>query len=238
MQTQPMQSAARLSGSTPDHELAALAAAGDARAFEAIMRRHNRLLFRTARSILRADAETEDAVQDAWLNAWRSLAGFRDDAKLSTWLVRIVMNEALKRVRRRASNIVMFDSGLPAAATPPEAGMEADHDEQPDRAAGRAEMRRLMETRIDELPELFRTVFMLRAVEEMSVEEVSAALDIPQATVRTRFFRARAQLRESLSRDMDFALEDAFSFDGERCDRIVAGVLSAISAGGSVPPLP
>jgi RNA polymerase sigma-70 factor (ECF subfamily) len=97
-------------------------------------------------------------------------------------------------------------------------------------------MRRLMEARIDELPELFRTVFMLRAVEEMSVEEVSAALDLPEATVRTRFFRARAQLRESLSRDVDFALEDAFSFDGARCDRIVAGVLATINCGGIVPP--
>jgi RNA polymerase sigma-70 factor, ECF subfamily len=236
MQIPNTQSSALLSGQTPDNELAALAAAGSAPAFEAIMRRHNRLLFRTARSILRSDAETEDAVQDAYLNAWRALGTFRDDAKLSTWLVRIVMNEALKRVRRRASNVVMFDAGLPAPVAQPEASMEADHDQQPDLAASRAEMRRIIEIRIDELPELFRTVFMLRAVEEMSVEEVSAALDIPEATVRTRFFRARAQLRESLSRDMDFALEDAFLFDGERCDRIVAGVLATITRGETTPP--
>jgi RNA polymerase sigma-70 factor (ECF subfamily) len=98
-------------------------------------------------------------------------------------------------------------------------------------------MRRLVEARIDELPELFRTVFILRAVEEMTVEEVSSALQIPEATVRTRFFRARAQLRESLSRDMDFALEDAFSFDGARCDRIVASVLAGVTCDGPVPPL-
>lgn len=237
MQNAKPLSAAPLPDNTPDAELARLAAAGNARAFEAIMRRHNRLLFRSARSILRSDAETEDAVQDAYLNAWRALGTFRDDAKLSTWLVRIVLNEALKRVRRRASNVVMFDSGAPVGEAQPEASMEADHDEQPDLAASRAEMRRLMEARIDELPELFRTVFMLRAVEEMTVEEVSAALDIPQATVRTRFFRARAQLRESLSRDMDFALEDAFSFDGARCDRIVAAVLATITRDGTVPPL-
>ncbi len=230
--------AAPLSDKLPDRELAALAAAGDARAFEAIMRRHNRLLFRTARSILRSDAETEDAVQDAYLNAWRALGTFRDDAKLSTWLVRIVLNEALKRVRRRASNVVMFDSGASLDEAQPEPIMEADDDQQPELVASRAEMRRLMEARIDELPELFRTVFMLRAVEEMTVEEVSAALDIPEATVRTRFFRARAQLRESLSRDMDFALEDAFSFAGARCDRIVAGVLAVISRDGPTPPLP
>ena len=93
-----------------------------------------------------------------------------------------------------------------------------------------------MEARIDELPELFRTVFMLRAVEEMPVEEVAAALDIPEATVRTRFFRARGLLRESLSRDMDFALEDAFSFDGARCDRIVAQRAGQHPCDGPVPP--
>src|SRR5512133_3850074 len=94
----------------------------------------------------------------------------------------------------------------------------------------------VMEGRIDEVGELLCMVLMLRAVEEMSVEEVSALLEIPEATVRTRFFRARAQLRESLSRDMDFALEDAFSFAGARCDRIVAHVLAAITPGGPVPP--
>ena len=226
-----------LADKTPDNELAVLAAGGDARAFEAIMRRHNRLLFRTARSILKSDAETEDAVQEAYLNAWSALHTFRDDAKLSTWLVRIVLNEALKRVRRRASNVVMFDSAAQLGGEQAEASMEADHDQQPDLVASRAEMRRLMEARIDELPELFRTVFMLRAVEEMTVEEVAAALDLPEATVRTRFFRARAQLRASLSRDMDFALEDAFSFDGPRCDRIVMGVVSAIVRDGPVTPL-
>ena len=218
-----------------DAELARRAAAGDATAFEAIMRRHNRLLFRTARSILRSDADTEDAVQDAYLSAWRALGSFRDDSKLSTWLVRIVMNEALRRIRRKASNVVMFDSGALLEAQP-EARMEADPQERPDLAAGRAEMRRLMEARIDQLPDAFRTVFMLRAVEEMTVEEVAAALGIPEATVRTRFFRARAQLRESLSRELDFALEDAFSFAGARCDRIVAHVLATIT-GGPVPPL-
>ena len=219
-----------------DTELAALAAGGDAHAFEAIMRRHNRLLFRTARSVLKSDAETEDAVQEAYLSAWRALGSFRDDARLSTWLVRIVLNEALKRVRRRATNIVAFDRIAGPLDPEPEAAMEADIEEQPDSLASRGEMRRLMEQRIDELPEVFRTVFMLRAVEELTVEEVAAALRVPEATVRTRFFRARAMLRESLSRSIDFALEDAFSFDGARCDRIVSRVLATIAAGGSTQP--
>src|SRR5690606_8305105 len=102
-------------------------------------------------------------------------------------------------------------------------------DRQPERVAMRAQLRRLIEARIDLLPEAFRTVFMLRAVEELAVDEVAAALDIPEATVRTRYFRARSLLRESLSRDVDLGLGDAFSFDGERCDRIVAGVLARLA---------
>jgi RNA polymerase sigma-70 factor (ECF subfamily) len=219
---------AGLSGLT-DAAIAALAAAGDTQAFEQIMRRHNRLLFRTVRSILKSDAETEDAVQEAWLSAWRALAGFRADARLSTWLARIALNEALGRVRRQPGKVIAFDMAADLTQETMEETLPANPDEQPDHLATRSEMRRLMEARIDGLPEVFRTVFMLRAVEEMSAEEVAAALGIPDATVRTRFFRARALLRESLSRDMDFALEDAFSFAGLRCDCIVAHVLGCIA---------
>ena len=102
--------------------------------------------------------------------------------------------------------------------------------EQPEQAAMRADARRLLETKIDALPEAFRTVFVLRALEEMTVEETAACLGIPEATVRTRFFRARSMLRESLSREFDFVLGDAFGFDGARCDRIVAGVLARLKA--------
>ena len=110
--------------------------------------------------------------------------------------------------------------------------MQPDHsDLQPERMAMRAEVRRLMERRIDRLPDAFRTVFILRAVEEMSVEDVALALGLPEATVRTRLFRARSLLRESLSRDIDVAIGDAFSFDGQRCDRIVARVLAAAGLG-------
>ena len=215
----------------PDAELAARAAQGEARAFETIMRRYNQLLFRSARSILKTDEETEDAVQEAYLAAWRAIGSFRAEARLSTWLVRIVLNEALGRVRRRAGNVVPLDMVAGGVVNETGSDMEADIEEQPDRAVGRAQLRRLMEDRIDALPEAFRTVFMLRAVEEQTSEEVAELLGIPEATVRTRFFRARSLLRESLSQEIDFALEDAFSFDGERCDRIVAGVLARHAAG-------
>lgn len=218
----------RFGDSVQDVELAERAAAGEEPAFECIMRRHNRLLFRTARSILRSDAEAEDALQDAYLRAWRGLRTFRAESKFSTWLVRIVINEALGRLRRRNSNVIPLDAALDREGQNPEARMEDDPEHRPDHVATRAEFRRLMEARIDLLPDAFRSVFMLRAVEELSVEEVALVLEIPEATVRTRFFRARGLLREGLSRDVDIALGDAFSFDGERCDRIVADVLAKL----------
>ncbi|MEO8857433.1 MAG: RNA polymerase sigma factor [Burkholderiaceae bacterium] len=212
-----------------DAELAARAARGDIPAFETIMRRHNRLMFRSARSILPSDAETEEAVQEAYLHAWKALASFRADARLSTWLVRIVLNEAFSRVRRRSAKVVPLDMVSGLMESEGDTVLQADADQQPEQHAARAQLRKIMEARIDALPEVFRTVFMLRAVQELPAEEVASALGIPEATVRTRFFRARSLLRESLSRDMDFALEDAFSFAGVRCDNIVARVLASIT---------
>ena len=219
---------ASIAETVADTELAARAAAGENAAFEAIMRRHNRLLFRTARSILKSDAEAEDALQDAYLRAWRALASFRAESKLSTWLVRIVINEALGRLRQRSANVIPLTTAVDAAGQSPEAWMEDDPDQRPDRLAMRGEIRRLMEARIDLLPDAFRSVFMLRAVEELSVEEVALALNLPEATVRTRFFRARGLLRDGLARDVDVALGDAFAFDGARCDRIVARVMARL----------
>ena len=197
------------------------------------MRRYNQKLYRTARSILKDDAEAEDAVQEAYLIAYRSLAGFRGDATLSTWLVRIVVNESLGRLRKRKRDAEIIRLGHDRRWKRDDA-LETTMDEapfeQPERAALRAETRRLLEAKIDLLPEAFRTVFMLRAVEEMSVEETAAALGIPEPTVRSRFFRARGLLRESLAREIDIAVEDAFAFAGERCDRIVAQVLARLDA--------
>jgi RNA polymerase sigma-70 factor (ECF subfamily) len=108
--------------------------------------------------------------------------------------------------------------------------MSESKSERPEHAALRAQTRRLLEARIDELPDAFRTVFVLRAIEELSVEETAAALDIPEATVRTRFFRAKSLLREALSKEIDLAHGDAFAFAGARCDRIVANVLARLKA--------
>jgi RNA polymerase sigma-70 factor (ECF subfamily) len=220
-----------------DAELAARAAQGDAAAFEQIMRRHNRLLFRTGRSILKDDDEAQDALQEAYLRAWRSLGSFRAEAKLSTWLVRIVANEALGRLRRRGSaRVIAIDTALETIDAMEGTWMQANPDEQPERHALRGEVRQLIEAGIDALPEAFRTVFVLRAVEDLSNEDVAAALGIPEATVRTRFFRARGLLREALSREIDVAMGDAFSFAGARCDAIVARVMTVIAGPPPGPP--
>lgn len=211
----------------PDMEIVHRIAAGDTAAFELLMRRYNRPLYRTARSILRDDAEAEDTVQEAYLLAYRGIGNFRGDAKLSTWLTRIVVNEAIARSRKasRRAEIIRLDGDIEPSG---EQTMNDASSELPEQAAMRAEARRLLEKNIDRLPDAFRTVFVLRALEEMSVEEAAASLGIPEATVRTRFFRARSLLREALSREIDIAHEEAFAFDGERCDRIVAAVLGRL----------
>jgi RNA polymerase sigma-70 factor (ECF subfamily) len=218
-----------------DAALAARIASGDHRAFEQLMRRFNRPLYRTARSIVKDDAEAEDVLQDAYLQAYRNIGTFRHEARLSTWLTRIVINEAIARVRKTARRAEIIELvPLDDNDTNTAAGEDMGHSptEQPDQAAIRAQARRMLETRIDALPDAFRTVFVLRALEVLTVEETAAALNIPEATVRTRFFRARSMLRESLAREFDHALEDAFSFDGARCDRIVDGTLRRLRDAG------
>jgi len=212
-----------------DTELARRVGAGEEPALRLMMRRHNQTLFRTARAILRDDAEAEDAVQEAYLKAIRGINGFRSDAKLSTWLVRITVNEALGRLRRsrRAAEVIPLAGDLVEGGEAQDNIMD-EHAETPEQQTLRAESRRIMEAKIDALPDAFRAVFVLRAIEELSVEETAAVLGIPEATVRTRFFRARSLLRESLSRDLDVALDTAFHFAGERCDRITERVLARL----------
>jgi RNA polymerase sigma-70 factor (ECF subfamily) len=151
------------------------------------MRRHNRALYRAARAILRNDAAAEDAVQEAWLHAYRAMHSFRAEARLSTWLMRIAMNEALA-IRRKTA---------PGAEPQAEPALPAH--EEPEAIAAEHELHRLLEHRIAKLPAALRTVFVLRATHEHSVREVATILCIPEATVKTRFFRARRRLRLALS---------------------------------------
>jgi len=198
---------------------------GDTAGFELLMRRYNRRLYRIARGILRQDAEAEDAVQDAYVRAFEKLPSYRGEGPVAAWLARIAVNEALQRLRRRdAENLSV---PLPAAADGEDAMTSLELPSagpSPEQSAARSELRRLLETAIDALPDSFRPVFVLRGLEELSVSETAACLEIPEATVKTRYHRARQLLQEHLAGLVEANIGDAFPFAGERCDRIVAGV--------------
>ena len=194
----------------------------------AMMRRHNRRLYRLARSIVHDDSEAEDVLQESYVRAFTHLGAFKGEASLGTWLARIVTNEALQRVRRRRPT-VDIDS-MSETLCGDEDGGRTPAEEGPERAAARREVRRLIERAIDTLPVDFRIVFVMRALEQMSVEETAAALAIKPETVKTRFHRANRLLRKALSSDLNTILDDAFPFEGARCDRIVEAVLARLGA--------
>ncbi|MGY6268828.1 RNA polymerase sigma factor [Achromobacter denitrificans] len=217
--------AAMLAGEN-DLALARRIAAGEEAAFELMMRRHNRRLYRLARATLRNDADAEDALQEAYLAAYRSIARFRGDSSLYTWLSRLVLNECFGRLRKHSRREALCPMG---GDIEDEADAMTINDFDPSyHAAARSQLRALLEARLDALPVAFRTVFVLRSVEEMSVEETAECLGIPEATVRSRHFRANALLRESLSRDIDVTEKSLFEFDGDDCDRLVAATLARL----------
>jgi RNA polymerase sigma-70 factor (ECF subfamily) len=237
-----MTRAATAADEAGDAALVARIVAGDRAAFQELMRLYNTALFRAARAVVRDDADAEDVLQEAYIAAYRHLPQFRGEARLATWLTRIVINQAIGRLRsRRRDNVVALldDRGEDMAATR-EPTMEEDPGASPEAGAMRAELRRLLERKIDALPLAFRTAFILREVEEMTIDEAAECLAIPAATVRTRVFRARALLRASIAEEMDVAASEVFRFAGARCDRIVAGVLERLrvldSAEGEPPP--
>lgn len=208
----------------------------DTAAFSALMRRYNRRLYRTARAILRDDAAAEDAVQEAYVSAYRHIGGFRGESGIATWLTRVVANQALQALRKiRREQVVVLFGDVPDAPAEQQLRAESLAPGSPENAALRAEIRRLIERRIDDLPEAYRTVFMLREVEDMTVDETGTALGIPAATVRSRLFRAKALLRNSLADEFDAATQEVFAFDGERCDRIISAVLARIGSDAPVP---
>jgi RNA polymerase sigma factor (sigma-70 family) len=219
--------AAGSSAAIHDRSMADSIAAGDICAFECLMRRYNRRLYRLARATLRDRTEAEDALQDAYLSAFRSMASFRGDASLGTWLSRLVLNECFARMRRnvRRENVIPMVS---ASRHVESTQMIVDQSDSPDSALARAQIRDLLERKVDELPENYRIVFVLRSVEELSVDETAEALGIPEETVRSRHFRAKNLLRESLARELDLAERDLFEFGGDHCDRVVAAVLRRI----------
>lgn len=212
-----------------DAELVDLARAGRGDAFRAIMQRCNQRLFRVARAVLRDDAEAEDVVEQAYGRAFTRLDSFRGDASLTTWLVRITLNEARDRLRRRRPTV-----GLEAVEAGQGAGAEiiafpgVDMPETPESFAARAQIRALVEQAVDELPEAFRTVFVLRVIEDCSIEETAADLGIRPETVKTRLHRARVLLRKALDAKLAPSLIGAFPFLGARCERIQERVMARL----------
>jgi RNA polymerase sigma-70 factor (ECF subfamily) len=229
--TSPPRSSGSSVPDADDGTLAKLVAAGDRAAFEQLMRRYNRRLYRLARATLRDAAEAEDALQEAYLAAFRAMPQFRGDASLATWLSRLVLNECFARQRRGARRENIAPMVSTSVMTDFERNtMDERQSASPDQALMRTELRALLERKLDALPEAFRVVFVLRCVEELSVEETAQCLGIPEATVRSRHFRAKSLLRESLAQEIDLAERNVFSFGGEHCNRVVAAVLAKLDA--------
>jgi RNA polymerase sigma-70 factor (ECF subfamily) len=210
----------RSSGEISDEAVVTRVLAGERDLFEIIMRRYNQRLYRVTRSILRNDAEAEDVVQDAYVRAYTYLGQYAGEAKFSTWLTRIAVNEGLRRLRDRGR----FDQMQRIAVTMPLAT------EGPDTHASDRELRRIMELAIERLPSAYRSVVMLRDVEGLSTAEAAECLGIPAATVKTRLHRGHALLREALGSTLGATPSELFAFGFSRCDRLVRLVLQRIAA--------
>jgi len=217
-------------GEPSDGELLSLARDGDPAAFRILIRRHDRYLYRIARSVLLDDHEAEDVVQETYVLAFTRLVDFRGDASLSTWLTRIAFNEALQRRRRRRRTVDLdvIDTARDRANMQTGRSPMIAPDQDPERATAQHQIRILLERAIDDLPEAFRTVFVMRDVEEASTEETAFVLGIRQQTVKTRLHRARRMLRDALGDQIGIALKDAFPFERTRCDRLVERVLGQL----------
>ncbi|MER8805986.1 RNA polymerase sigma factor [Mesorhizobium australicum] len=225
MSKQPMPAtvpaiAERLSG---DVLLVHRALAREPDAFRVIMKVHNQRLYRIARGILRNDAEAEDVVQEAYVNAFASLAAFRGQSTLATWLSRIVINEALGRLRKRRRTVEM-----PADPEARIIRFPLKSNDDPERTMAQRQILALVERATDSLPDIYRMVFVARVIEGLSMEETADLLGVRPETVKTRLHRARALLRKALDDEIGPVLLDAFPFAGRRCDRLTQAVMGRL----------
>lgn len=218
---------------SPDHpeelELARRCMARDPAALRQLITANNQRLFRAAWSILKNRDEAEEAVQSAYLKAVDRMSDFAGRSSLSTWLTRIVINEALGRLRsERRRRTALAAEGVAVLDNYREALMRGSQPAAPDAGVAREQLRHLLEQAVAGLPASFRTVFVLREIEGLSVEEAAEALGIPAATVKTRLHRARARLQQALAPEVHSALVGAFPFAGADCQRLTARVLAAL----------
>jgi RNA polymerase sigma-70 factor (ECF subfamily) len=237
MTIQPTETSVRTATETmaaaplPDENVVARVLAGEPRLFELLMRRYNQRLFRITRAILKDDAGAEDAMQDAYVQAFTKLAQFEGRSSFATWVTRIAIHAALGRVRRdKRENIDhdLEDADLDRMAPEQHPMSSQSLAKNPENDAVDRELKSTLEREIDALPEHYRTVFVLRAVEELTVPETAECLGLQEETVRTRFFRARNMLQKALLDRADGVARGAFDFHLSRCDRIVAGVFARL----------
>jgi RNA polymerase sigma-70 factor, ECF subfamily len=212
-----------------DHQVVDRVRAGDTALYEIIMRRYNQRLYRVTYAILRDDAEAEDVIQDAYVRAYQHLDQFAGYAPFSIWLTRIAVHEALRRlqIRKRSQQFddIEHDEESPmngAETTIPETSLD------PEQRASNAELGQLLEQAVLELPEQYRTVIMLRDVEELSTAETAAALELTEQNVKVRLHRGRAMMRDRLFARVGASGKNAFPFMGVRCDSIVSGVFARL----------
>jgi RNA polymerase sigma-70 factor (ECF subfamily) len=217
-----------------DHALVALVRGGEREAFRHIMQRCNQRLFRVARAVIGEDSEAEDVLQDSYTRAYHKLDSFRGDSTLLTWLTTIVLNEARGRLRKRRTLVGLEQVDAASDDTHQILQFPSKYgSEDPAASAARAEIRHLLEHAIDKLPPAFRIVYMLREVEECSVEETASQLAVKPETVKTRLHRARRLLRLALRDRLADTLGEAFPFMGQRCARVTNAVMAQLDAEAS-----
>jgi RNA polymerase sigma-70 factor (ECF subfamily) len=204
-----------------DEEIVRSVVAGETAQFEILMRRHNQRIYRTVRAVLRSDDEVEDVMQQVYLNAYAHLNQFTGSAQFSTWLTRIAVNEALAKRRKRGS--ALGQGGNAVTLT-----FADTKTRDPEQQAVGSELRKMMEDEVAALPDSFRLAFMMRDVEGLSTAETAASLDISEDLVKTRLHRARTMLRDNLFRRAGVTVDSIFAFGNERCDRVVAAVMTRI----------
>lgn len=213
--------AAEVLNTPSDHDLIARVRNGEGAAFEKLMRRYNQRIFRTARAVLRDEAEAEDVVQETFVRAFRHLEQFEERSSVGTWLTRIAVNEALSRLRR-SQRFNVLDS----ETNQEEGGSYSVESKQPgpEEQASSQELRSVLTAAIDSLSQELRTVFVLREIEGLSTLETSEALQLTSEAVRVRFHRARQALRRAVEKQVGNKVQGLFTFTGARCDRTVAQV--------------
>jgi RNA polymerase sigma-70 factor (ECF subfamily) len=210
-----------------DDDVVARVRTGETGLYEMLMRRYNQRLFRVIRSVVTNDGEAEDVLQEAWVRAYEHLNQFAGRASFSTWVTRIAFHEALARARNGKRWIPLENSGGEIMA---EANRRQTTSETPETQAMRCQLGRMLQTAVDALPETYRSVFVLREIEQLNTSQTAECLELSEEAVKTRLHRSRALLRRDLENRLGPAIAEAYAFLGTRCDRIVSRVLERIGA--------